>query len=69
MDNLSIYDFLNCMNTYSNRYTHSNIERIVIINTTIDAMDELKSEEYYRQQCIVQIPFRIHIQNFLCFAW
>ena len=27
-------------------------------------MDESKSEEYYRQQCILQIPFRTFIHNF-----
>ena len=31
---LSVYDFFECMNTYFNRYTHSNIEKIVIIYLT-----------------------------------
>ena len=67
MDNLSIYDFFKCINTYGNIYTHSNIENIVIVYPTIDAMDESKSEEYNRQQCILQIPFRTSIQNFYAY--
>ena len=59
--------FFKCINTYGNRYTHSNIDNIVIVYPTIDAMDESKSEEYYRQQCILQIPFRTSKQNFYAY--
>ena len=75
MDNLSIHNFYKCINTYGKKYTHSYIENIVIFYPAINAMDELKSEEYYRQQCL-QILFRTPIQNFyalrgndLCDTW
>lgn len=64
MTNLSIYEFAKTINTYGNRYTYSHNENVVIIYPNIDEKDKSRSEEYYRQQCILQIPFRISIKDF-----
>ena len=64
MNNLSIYEFAKSINTYGNRYTHSHNENVVIIYPYIDDSDISRSEEYYRQKCILQIPFRMSIKNF-----
>ena len=55
--NMSLLEFAKKINIYGTKYTNARIENIVIISPNIHLMDE-NSEEYYRQQCILQIPFR-----------
>ena len=55
MNNLTINEFAKSINTYGNRYTYSHNKNVVIIYPYIDESDVSRSEEYYRQQCILQI--------------
>ena len=64
INNLSLYQFVKSINIYGNRYKYVCTENIVTLYTVIDALDESKSEEYYRQQWILQIPFRMILQVF-----
>ena len=62
-ENLSLYEFVKTIIVNGKTYSRARKHNIVLIYPILKLMDIENVEDFYRQQCILQIPFRTNIDE------
>ena len=61
---MSLLQFAKTINVRGSKYYHARKENIVIVYPIINENDESKIEEFYKQQCVLHIPFTQSLPDF-----
>ena len=64
LEDISLLNFAKTINVSGTKYQHARKENIVNIYPFVNANDESKMDEFYKQQCALHIPFRQTLHSF-----